>query len=50
MSLDYYSNFIEFFPESPLVPKARYFLAQKYISANDYDKALGEFITLDEKS
>ncbi len=46
MSLDYYSNFVEFFPESPLVPKARYFLAQKYISANEYDKALGEFITL----
>lgn len=46
MSLDYYSNFIEFFPESPLVPKARYFLAKAYISANEYDKSLNEFITL----
>ena len=46
MSLDYYSNFVAFFPESPLVPKARYFLAEKHVSANDYDKALGEFITL----
>lgn len=46
MSLDYYSNFVSFFPESPLVPKARYFLAEKHVLANDYDKALGEFITL----
>ncbi|MDD5455190.1 MAG: M48 family metalloprotease, partial [Candidatus Ratteibacteria bacterium] len=46
MSLDYYSNFIAFFPESPLVPKARYFIGQKYISANKYDKGLNEFVTL----
>jgi predicted Zn-dependent protease len=46
MSLEYYYNFVGLFPESPLVPKARYFLAKKYISANEYDKALNEFITL----
>ncbi|MCK4905591.1 M48 family metalloprotease, partial [bacterium] len=46
LPLDYYSNFIEFFPESPLVPKARYFLAKAYISANEYDKSLNELITL----
>ena len=46
MSLDYYSNFIIFFPESPLVPKARYFLAQKYVSSSEYDKGLNEFMTL----
>lgn len=46
MALDYYINFIEFYPESPLIPKARYFLGQKYVSAGDYDKALDQFITL----
>lgn len=46
MNLDYYYNFVGLFPESPLVPKARYFLANKYISANEYDKALDEFIVL----
>ncbi len=50
MKLDYYSNFIVFFPESPLVPKARYFLAQKYVSSGDYDKGLNEFITLAKDS
>ncbi len=46
LPLDYYSNFIEFFPKSPLVPKTRYFLAKAYISANEYDKGLNEFIIL----
>ncbi len=50
MSLDYYINFIEFYPESPLVPKARYFLAKEYISAKDYDNGLNELVTLAKDS
>ena len=48
MKTDYYFNFIAFFPESPLVPRARYFLAKEYISSKDYDKALNQLITLSE--
>jgi len=48
MSLDYYSNFVNFFPESPLVPKARYFLGKQYVSSQDYDKGLNEFVILVE--
>ncbi|HIE43545.1 MAG TPA: hypothetical protein EYP78_01950 [Candidatus Omnitrophica bacterium] len=49
MGLDYYFNFVEFFPSSPLVRKAKYYLAKKYLSAAEYNKSLQEFLAIIEQ-
>ena len=49
MEVPYYANFVKFFPASPLIHKARYYLGRKYVSSGEYNKALKEFLIIIEQ-